>query len=63
MKITVALFSSFFFVDRMTIEIVNKYWPIFLNESMPLAQETIEPILLERANKVSLRVPFHNVLA
>lgn len=48
--------------DRMTLEFVNQYWPFLVREIMPQAQKTIEPVLIEEANKFLLHVPLRKML-
>lgn len=49
-------------LDRITMEFVNQYYPFFVREMMPQASETIEPILIEEANKFLLHVPLRKIL-
>lgn len=49
-------------LDRITMEFVNQYWPFFAREILPQARETIEPVLIEEANKFLLHVPIRKML-
>lgn len=51
-----------FFIDRIVMEFVNQYWPFFVNEMMPQVCETIEPMIIEEANKFLLHVPIRSML-
>lgn len=50
------------FSDRITMEFVNQYWPFFVREMMPQVRKTIEPILIEEANKFLMHVPIRKML-
>lgn len=52
----------YLFLDRITMEFVNQYWPFFVREMMPQARETMEPVLIEEANKFLLHVPIRKML-
>lgn len=52
----------FYLLDRITMEFVNQYWPFFVREMMPQARETMEPVLIEEANKFLLHVPIRKML-
>jgi len=49
-------------LNRMTLEFVNQYWPFLVREIMPQAKKTIEPVLIEEANKFLLHVPLRKML-
>lgn len=44
------------------MEFVNQYWPFFVREMMPQARQTMEPVLIEEANKFLLHVPIRKML-
>ncbi|XP_031616969.1 uncharacterized protein LOC116336905 [Contarinia nasturtii] len=49
-------------LNRVTLEFVNQYWPFMVKEMMPQARATIEPLLIDEANKFLLHVPIRKML-
>lgn len=49
-------------LNRVALEFVNQYWPFLVREMLPQAKLSIEPIIIEEANKFLLHVPLRKML-